>query len=186
MSQQIAQNNSYSTVVRSVTTRLSNSQYKNVVANYHRQADAILKHHNIKPSVSATFHELIKCVGKSGLSRVSQRTLSLRLRCSERTVRRHMQKFEELGLITKPKEGWQQSNRTTVLFIQHLNMNKQDKMSSNLTLSPREREEERRSALVERSQPEKKPEPELIALSAEEKAKHKQLLESLKRGGFVS
>ena len=130
-------NNSQTTIVRSVTTRKFNSlpprEFSALKARQHAQAEKIIIENKYKTPIAATFHELINLINGSGISRVSRETLSKKLRCTVRTIGRHLDRLETDHVISRKKNGWRVSNATTVLFVQHELNHKEDKRSSYLT-----------------------------------------------------
>lgn len=121
----------------SVTTyeprRLPVYKFKANKAEQHRLAKLLIEQHHYKAGIAATLRELINCSSNQGDSRVSQETLAYRLRCTPRTIRNHLAKLEDDGLILYFKNGWKHSNTTILLFVQHLNINKEEKDSCYLT-----------------------------------------------------
>lgn len=115
--------------------RLPNSLFAKLKASHHAKADEAMRPYALSAAERATMHTLVNVCDKTGKTRASQEKIADKSYQSPRTVRRHFSKFTKLGLISKRKNGWKESNTTILLFLDYKSINKEDNMSHNLTPS---------------------------------------------------
>jgi hypothetical protein len=136
---QTPQHNSRPTVVRNGTIheklpKLSDSEFKALKRKQHQAIKKAIKGLGYSHNEKATLSSIINKCNAYGVSSVAQPTLAKELEFTPKTVRAHISKFEKDGLFAlRLKNGWQKSNTTIVLAVQHLNPHKEVAITPYLT-----------------------------------------------------
>jgi len=127
--------------------------FKDLKYQHHKLIKELIVKFKLKSGTAETLQHLVNCCDKQGVTRVTLRTLALMGRCTERTIQNRLDRLRSHGIIGRKKNSWKQSCTTIILVIQHLNYNKQETFSNNLTsLSPLRRGGEREREKIKKKE----------------------------------
>lgn len=118
----------HSSVVGDLTTfkptRLPLYRFRELKKEHHKACLKSISDFEYKPTTKFIYETIINNCDKEGSSRIAHSTIAKKLYISRSTVMRHCKRLEADGHIITYKNGWQESNTTVVIAIQHWNINK--------------------------------------------------------------
>jgi hypothetical protein len=104
---------------RSQTTVPNN--LPNLKTQQYNFTEQVIKLKNYRGMGRLILKALVKFSDLMGFSRVGRKRLCDEVNCEPITITRWMKKYQSDGLITYEETGWGETNKTTLLFVQHLN-----------------------------------------------------------------
>lgn len=112
--------------------QLAKPVYSKLKSDHQAILKSIIKDHNLSPSLAATLCALANHINEYGVTLCSWQKIAYETNQSIHTIANHAAKLQKMGIIYKKKRGWQQTNITVILAIQHWNYNKDARSECNI------------------------------------------------------
>ena len=113
--------------------RLNYAEFTRIKHLQFRAAEEWCKEKWIKGSQLNYLRERVRTCNEEGISTVSQKQLAKKLQLTVKTIFNYERFFEGQGAIEITQNGRNETNTCKILVIQHLNLNRPENFSANIT-----------------------------------------------------